>query len=159
MTRKKTIYLLAALCAVALACMLAALLAGGRETFTPPSFDPAAQQGTPTVPDNAGYSQLDAQAFRVSAAGALWVAEDNTVALWLTNPADNTVWLKARLLDKNGVVLGETGLLRQGEYVRAVTLTAPPTETAPVSIKLMAYEPETYYSAGSVALETVLNVE
>lgn len=158
MTTKKTIRLLAVLCAVALVCMLLALLRGGGGGFTPPSFDPAAKQGVPSVPDSAGYGELDAQAYRVSVAGALSVQPDSTVDVWLTNPADNTVWLKVRLLDESGAVLGESGLLRTGEYVQSVALTTVPKVTAPVTMKLMAYEPDTYYSAGSVLLQTQLIV-
>lgn len=156
MTTKKTIRLLAVLCAVALVCMLLALLCGGGGGFTPPPFDLAAKQGVPSVPDTAGYSELDAQAYRVSVAGALSVQPDSTVDVWLTNPADNAVWLKVRLLDESGAVLGESGLLRCGEYVQSVALTTVPKATAPVTMKLMAYEPDTYYSAGSVLLQTQL---
>ena len=31
-----------------------------------------------------------------------------------------------------------------------------PAQTGPVTVKVMAYEPETYYSAGSVLLQTQL---
>lgn len=158
MTTKKTIRLLAVLCAVALVCMLLALLRGGGGGFTPPPFDPAAKPGVPSVPDSAGYGELDAQAYRVSVAGALTVQPDDTVDVWLTNPADNAVWLKVRLLDESGAALGESGLLRTGEYVQSVALTTVPEATAPVTMKLMAYEPDTYYSAGSVLLQTQLIV-
>ena len=66
------------------------------------------------------------------------------------------MWLKARILDGSGAVLGETGLLRPGEYVRAAALNTVPAQTVPVTVKIMAYEPETYYSAGSVLLQTQL---
>lgn len=157
MTTRKIIRPLAVLCAAALAVMLVVLLRGGQDDFTPPPLDPAAVQGTPTVPESAGYSGLDAQAYRVSVAGVLTV-DNGAVDVWLTNPADSAVWLKVRLLDEQGAVLGESGLLRPGEYVRSVALTTIPRETGPVVMKLMAYEPETYYSAGSVLLQTQLYV-
>ena len=154
---KRSIPILAALCAAALAVMAAALIVSGRtQAFTPPLFDAAAQTGTPAVPENIGYAELDARAFRFSAAGVLAV-HDGCAALWLTNPAGSSVWLKARILDGTGAVLGETGLLRAGEYVRAVPLDAVPAQTVDVTVKIMAYEPETYYSAGSVLLRTQLH--
>lgn len=154
---KKPIAVLAALCAVALAVMTAVLVYTGQTRFTPPPFDPAAQSGIPDVPKNLGYGELDATVFRFSAAGAL-TADNGGTDLWLTNPADSTVWLKARILDADGALLGESGLLRPGEYVQTVTLDRVPAQTAPVTVKIMAYEPETYYSAGSVLLQTQLFV-
>lgn len=153
---KRPITILAVLCAAALAVMTAALLYTGRAPqFTPPPFDAAAQAGTPAVPEGIGYGELDASAFRFSAAGVLTV-RDGGAELWLTNPAGSSVWLKARILDGSGAVLGETGLLRPGEYVRAAALNTVPAQTDPVTVKIMAYEPETYYSAGSVLLQTQL---
>lgn len=130
--------------------------AAGRVRAAPP-FDPAAQNGVPDVPEDTGYGQLDAQSYRFSAAGALTV-RDGAVDIWLTDPADSTVWLKVRLLTEDGAVLGESGLLRPGQYVRSVTLTTVPEQTVPVILKIMAYEPDTYYSAGSVVLQTQLRV-
>lgn len=74
--------------------------------------------------------------------------------VYLTNPAENTVWLKLRVLDTNGSILGETGLLRPGEYVRTVALSAAPTPGTSITLKIMGYEPDTYLSAGSATLST-----
>lgn len=156
MKHKTTIYLLAALCAAAIAAALALAFTGGQPDFVPPPFDPAAQSGVPDVPEDAGYGQLDAKAFRFSAAGALTV-RNGAVDVWLTNPDGSGVWLKVRLLAEDGTVLGESGLLRSGQYVRSVALDTVPQETMAVTLKIMAYEPDTYYSAGSVTLQTQLN--
>ena len=147
----------AVLCAAAIVMVAALTRGGGQQGFTPPPFEPEAQSGQPTVPQDAGYGELDARAFRFSAAGEL-LALDGEVEVWLTNPAENTVWLKVRILDEAGNILGESGLLRPGEYVRAVELRQIPQQPTPVSLKIMAYEPETYYSAGSAVLKTTLKV-
>lgn len=148
----------AALCAIALIVMIIALTSGGRqESFSPPPFDAAAQTGKPEVPANAGYGELDAKAFTFSAAGELTVTNGKT-DVWLTNPEKNTVWLKVRILDGKGSVLGESGLIRPGEYVRSVWISFVPAKSAAVSLKIMAYEPDTYYSAGSAVLNTTLKI-
>ena len=64
-----------------------------------------------------GWQELDAQVFRVSVCGAV-VLEGNRADVWLTNPESNTVWLKLRIMDENGTVLGETGLIRPGNMCR-----------------------------------------
>lgn len=156
--KKSVLWITAALCAVSVAVMLLALTRGGRqEAFSPPSFDPAAQTGTPKVPEDAGYGQLDAKAFQFSAAGEL-IVRDGSIDVWLTDPAENQVWLKVRVLDEQGGILGKSGLIRPGQYVRAVKLDTVPRQTAAVTLKVMAYEPETYYSAGAVSLCTVLQI-
>ena len=64
--------------------------------------------------------------------------------------------IKLRVLDAQGDTLGETGLIRPGEYVQSVALDALPEDGDAVTLKLMAYEPETYYSGGSVSLKTTV---
>lgn len=155
--KKRILPAVAVLCAAAIVVMAMALTRSGQQGFTPPPFKPEAQSGQPTVPQDVGYGELDARAFRFSAAGEL-LALDGEVEVWLTNPAENTVWLKVRILDEAGNILGESGLLRPGEYVRAVRLEKIPKQPTPVSLKIMAYEPETYYSAGSAVLKTTLKV-
>ncbi|MFR3485058.1 MAG: hypothetical protein ACLTXL_17070 [Clostridia bacterium] len=154
--RKGVLPVTAGLCVLAVTVMMIALLSGGRqESFSPPPFDAAAQTGAPEVPENAGYGEMDAKAFRFSAAGELEV-QDGKTDVWLTNPAGNTVWLKVRILDENGDILGESGLIRPGERAVGELNSVPQQTTA--RMKIMAYEPETYYSASSAVLNTTLKI-
>lgn len=158
MKQKNTPLIIAAvICVLSLAVMVFALSRTGTAVgeFVPPEFDPAAQSGTPSVPGGLGWSELDAQAFKVSVCGVV-VPVENRAMVWLTNPAGNEVWLKLRILDEKGNILGESGLIRPGEYVEAVELTEVPKSGTPITLKLMAYEPETYYSAGAVTLNTTI---
>ena len=151
-----TMVIAAIVCALTLAVMVIALTADRKQVqvvFTPPPFDAAAQTGMPDVPENLGYGELDAQAFKVSVCGKL-VTNGNCTKVWLTNPESNIVWLKLRILDTNGNILGETGLIKPGEYVQSVTLVTVPESGTAVTLKVMAYQPETYYSEGVVTLTT-----
>ena len=127
-------------------------------TFTPPPFDAQVQTGVPTVPQELGWSELDAQAYKVSVCGVVQVTED-LADVWFTNPEGNTVWLKLRILDKNGNILGESGIVKPGEYVQSVQLTQVPASGTAITMKIMAYAPETYYSEGSVSLNTTITVK
>lgn len=210
------LFILAAVCALALFVMAWALLqdtGADNAAFTPPPFEENARQGEPEVSQEIGYSLLDAQEYEVGICGAP-VMEDGSAVLYLTNPASNTVWLKVRILDESGQVLGESGLLKPGEYVETVGLTDMPEEHVEmveltsmpeehteakesanipeedatkgnsdtsedgnagnsedgkagasssgqtgdiaVVLKIMAYEPDTYYSAGVASLSTTL---
>ena len=153
--KKKNPLILAALCAAVSLTVMLLVLSGAKVPrsgeFTPPPFDASAMAGTPAVPDGLGYSELDCKAYKVALCGKLNADGD----LWLTNPESNEVWLKVRVLDEKGNILGETGLIRPGEYVRSVTLTTVPRSGAPITLKIMAYQPETYHSAGAASLNTV----
>ena len=63
--------------------------------------------------------------------------------------------MKLRVLDETGTVLAETGLIRPGEYLQRVEFSQTPSPGEKLQLKIMAYEPETYFSAGSVVLNTV----
>lgn len=144
------------LCAVSVAVMVAALCSGNAAVeFTPPPFDPAAEAGIPQVPPGLGYQELDVGVFKVSLCGQIR-PEDSAADIWLTNPAGNGVWLKLRVLDGNGNILGQTGLLRPGEYVRQVALNNTPAPGESIILKVMSYVPETYHSAGALELNTVI---
>lgn len=156
MKNKRYIFPLAAvLCLVSLIVMAVALCNPKTEQgdFTPPPFDTAAVVGVPAVPDGLGWQELDAKAYTVGVCGK-FVTDGNTADVWLYNPDSNSVWLKVRVLDGKGNILGETGLIRPGEYVQSVALDTVPKSGTAITLKLMAYEPETYHSAGAVELNT-----
>lgn len=150
----------AALCLVSVIVMVVTLCTPKEETgeFILPAFDSAAVVGIPTVPEDLGWQELDAQVYRVGVCGKI-IPNGSTADIWLTNPASNTVWLKVRVLDAKGNTLGETGLIKSGEYVRSVTLNTVPKTGTSIVLKIMAYEPETYYSAGAVTLNTTISEE
>jgi len=146
-------------CVVALIAMIVALSSQPRTeqaAFTPPHFEETAQQGIPEVPGDLGWSELDANAYKVSICGVVSV-NGNTADIWLTNPESNTVWMKLRVLDAQGNTLGETGIIKPGEYVRSITFDAVPDPGDAVTLKIMAYQPDTYYSEGAVSLNTTIS--
>ena len=149
--------LAAAICVLSLIVMVVALTGQKQPQatgeFTPPPFDSAAVVGTPDVPDGLGYSELDCKVYKVSLCGKPNADGD----IYLTNPETNGVWLKVRVLDAGGNILGETGLVRPGEYVRTVVLNETPKAGTPITLKIMAYEPDTYYSAGAASLNTTIH--
>ena len=152
-------------CVISLIIMFAVLyLYDGESTetkttdFTPPPFDTAAVRGTPEVSEELGWSEIDAKVYRASVCSVV-IAAGGKADVWLTNPEDNEVWLKLRLTGSDGQVLGETGIIRPGEYVQSVKLNTEAESGEAVSMKLMGYEPETYYSAGSVTLNTSIEEE
>lgn len=155
--------LAAVLCVLSLAVMVFALtrqeeIPTEMGEFTPPPFESAAVVGSPAVPDGLGWQELDARVYKVGICGK-FIPKGNSADIWLTNPEGNTVWLKVRVLDEKGSILGETGLVRPGEYVQSVALDTVPKAGTPIVLKIMAYQPDTYYSEGAVSLNTTISEE
>ena len=156
----KTVPVLCGVFAIALAVMTAALLLVSKHKtaeFAPPPFDATAVAGVPEVPENLGYISpyRDGMGYRFSVCGNV-VMEGSNAAVYLTNPAENEVWLKLRVLDANDYILGETGLIRPGDYGKDEARTENLTAGTKIKLKIMGYEPETYFSAGSATLNTAI---
>lgn len=160
--KNKPLIVAAIICVISVIIMIVSLTVSSvnAETaeFTPPPFEEKAVQGVPNVPDGLGWNEVDAQVYKASICGEV-IIEDNTSDIWLTNPDSNTVWLKLRILDSDGNILGETGIIKPGEYVQSVEFDTIPEDGETIGLKLMAYEPETYYSEGSATLNTTVKVE
>lgn len=157
--RSPGVILLVVLCILSLIGMVFALTKGENQTavFSPPPFDEDAQRGTPTPEEESGYSKVNTEAYLFSICGAPRIS-GNALVVFLTNPEDSTVWLKVRVLSEDEELLGESGLIRSGEYVEAVQLEEVPKEEQPIILKVMGYEPETYHSAGAVTLNTTIQL-
>lgn len=125
--------------------------------FVPPAFDSAAVAGTPEVDETLGYTELyqDGMAYRVSVCGVVTMDGKDAV-VYFTNAESNEKYLKLRVLDAEGNILGESGLLKPGEYVKSVELTEKLAAGTKIKLKIMGYEPEDYSSAGSVSLNVTV---
>ena len=82
--------------------------------------------------------------------------DGQNLTVYFTNTEGNEKNLKLRVLDTEGNILGETGLIKPGEYVKNVTLTKTLAAGEKIKLKIMGYEPETYESAGSVSLNVTV---
>lgn len=155
-----TLPVLTTVFAVLLIVMTVALFIPKTAEFTPPEFETDAVSGVPAVEESLGYTELyrDGMAYRVSVCGVP-EADGNELTVYFTNSAENETYLKLRVLDENGNILGETGLLKPNEYVKSVTLDKPIAEGTNIKLKIMGYEPETYESTGSVSLNVQCKTE
>lgn len=146
--------------AVVLIFMLIALsmpIKSEKGAFVPPAFENMAVSGTPDVPEMLGYTELyqEGMAYRVSVCGVPSV-EGQSLTVFFTNTEGNEKYLKLRVVDEQGSILGETGLLQPGEYVECVKLTKTLSSGTAIKLKIMGYEPADYSSAGSVLLNVTI---
>ena len=61
--------------------------------------------------------------------------------------------------DRKGDILAETGLIKPGEYLPEITFDSLPDDGEKIILRLMSYQPDTYYSGGSVTLTTVAQIK
>lgn len=122
--------------------------------FTPPPFDDNAIEGTPAPDSDSGYDEVDATAYKIGICGKI-MTESDKAFVYLNNLSENNVWIKARVFDTEGTVIGESGLIKQGWYLPYITLFNVPQDKK-LTVKIMAYEPDTYHSAGAVTLNAVI---
>lgn len=128
--------------------------------FVPPAFDPAAQLGEPVdLPADLGYGTLALREDALVAICANVSVEEDAALLYLTSKSTNVGWIRVKLLDASGNLLGESGLLRPGEYVRSVALSTVPAPDTLVTVKILVYEPDTYISIGSASAQVCIVAE
>ncbi len=158
--KRITLGVLCALCCLSVVVMIYTLIMtiNSKEPFIPPSFDQTAISGTPDVPENLGYSSFEVEnGYKVYICGKL-LANGSNVDVYFTSPDTNTIWLLLCIIDETGVVLGETGIIRPGEYVKTLMLDSAPDKEKNVKLRIIAYRPDTYISMGTVGLNTQLKI-
>ena len=165
---KKEICIISVLAALILAVVIAAVsIRAGREPerivgeFAPPAFSENALAGAPDPTEVEGlpYGTLTlSEEMAVSMVSDLTVDENGDVEIWLTAPDTNQGWVMLRLVDEQGRVLAESGLLKPGRYIRTMHLDTVPKSGGIILAKILTYEPDTYYSMGSASAQVMLNV-
>lgn len=149
------------LCAVSIVVMIICLnkTPTYKATFVPPKFDVLAKKGIPSVEQAEEYGlgtiEKDGIPYKTAICGKV-IVRNQKAFIFFTNYEENTVWLKLRVLNVEGNTIAETGLIKPGEYLETVALFKPMENGEKVKLKIMAYEPDTYYSAGSITLNTIV---
>ena len=126
--------------------------------FTHPDFEVSAMEGKPVLDEEMfGYSALEiTDGYTIYLCG---VPGNNgqDIDMYLTNPKGNNVWFMAEIADSKGNVLGKSGVLKQNEYVKTIKLdkVLPDRET-PVSVNIIAFEPKSWQSKGTITLNLTI---
>ncbi len=128
--------------------------------FVPPADDPTAIVGFPAETDSsAQYSDVKVNDSFVISLALAPLYKDGGAQVFFASDANNTVNTLVRLYDSDGKMIGESGLVKPGEYVESVAISLVPTKTTSIFAKVLSYEKETYYSMGTTSGELILRVE
>lgn len=127
-------------------------------TFKVPKFDNNVS-AIPEKIEDEYYSTLDVnEGFSIGINAILKVDSKQNAIVNLTSNKNNKVYIKLRLLDSHGMIIGQTGLIKPGEYLEKIELKKKVNEKDKFTIKVMSYDPKTYYSMSAVKLSVSLKV-
>ena len=158
-TGKRQVYLFVGVTALLVAIALILLVAGIRKGYRPPDFDTNAKQGTPSPDEGYLYDTVETNfGYKFGIAANLYQQEDGSVNAFFTNPSSNTVNLVCEISSKeSGDILYKTGVIRPGEYVASISrFRTFANEVIPINITVYAFESDTWYSAGTTSISTIL---
>ena len=158
---RRLLIILAGTLAAALIFMLVLLFANRSQvaSFTPPPFETNLAEAIPDdLSEKNGYREFDISGkFTVSLCGLIEVKAGRAMVYFSSDPG-NTVWTRIVLLDGQGRKLGESGILLPGQVIEDIALCELPIGPMDVVIKVLSYEPDTYYSHGSANISGKLLV-
>lgn len=124
-----------------------------KETFKKPKFD----KNVSEIPEKLDYEKsvlniLSGYSVYISPSPV--VLENDYLKVDMISLEDNTIFIKLRILDEKDNIIGETGILRPGDYLEKVKVNKKLKKNDQIKYKIMGYEKDSYMSAGSVTLNT-----
>ncbi len=127
--------------------------------YKPPAFEKGAKAGVPEVEESYLFKQVESDfGYRFYIAANLYRQADGSLNIYLTNPADNGVYLMCEIYDADtGEMYYKSGVLDTGSYIETLK-PKKDFENAfhNIRIDVYAFEPETYVSAGTTELKLAL---
>ncbi len=144
---------------VAVAAIAGVVIHSAFIRYEPPKFEVHAFAGTPTPDKGFLYDEVESGfGYKFSIASNLYQQKDRTLKVFFTNPSANKVNLmcEVRKADDDEL-LYDCGLLHPGEYIETLDPRGSFDNTKyDVNVKVYAFEPDSYQSAGTTTLKLVL---
>ena len=127
--------------------------------YSPPSHDKKSHKGRPIPDDNYIYTRVVSDfeyVFYLSA--NLYMQEDGSLNIYLTNPEDSEVDLLCKVKDaETGDVLYKSGRILAGEYVATLKPEGRIDNVKrDIFVEIYALNSETFISEGTTRLDLVL---
>lgn len=121
--------------------------------FVVPEFETSSVKGKPEgVDESLSYQEMSIKEDYIVYICATPREENNKLTLYFTSSEKNVSLLKIRVFDSNNNLLGESGLIEPNSYIKEINLNRSLNDNEGISIKVMSYQKETYYSNGSFKL-------
>ena len=132
-----------------------------KETYHAPSFEKNAEVGSPTIEEGYnGYYPLTSEEGKKFTLCGRPATTEKSIDFYLTNEKENDVWILLEIYNEKNEFLGKSGILKQGEFLKTINLDKCLDKgNNKVNLKLRSFEPETYYSKGTINLKTEVKVD
>ncbi len=158
--RKKKIGIITSLCLIC--CIFFGHLyvryAEGYRTFRVPEREAGVAEGIPPEENVQHYEELPVREDYAVGIDTSPLYRDGRLYLNVANLKDNTVWFLVRVyLDDE--LIAETGVFYPNEYVKDIPCSKKLSTDDKVLIKILAYEPDTYYSEGVAQILAAVTAE
>ena len=82
--------------------------------------------------------------------------EERTLNIYFTSSEVNKGLIKVKVLDSENKVIGETGLINPDSYIKDISLNKDLKDKERITLRIMNYEKETYYSLGEIKLDLLV---
>lgn len=128
-------------------------------SYSPPPWEENAVSGVPEPEESLNYGAIDMDGgFSFALAGTMYQQEDGSLLIYFTNPENSGVLMMCEICERDtGKTLYKSGLLSPGQYVgRLYPQGTLKNEAMKIEMKVYGFEPETYYSMGTITLENTL---
>ena len=84
---------------------------------------------------------------------ALPLFQDNKLSVYFTSFRNNKGLMRIKILDLEKNVIGESGLISPNSYIKDIVLNKKLENGDIITVKVMHYEKNTYYSLGEIKLD------
>lgn len=84
---------------------------------------------------------------------ALPTIKDNKLNIYFTSVDTNKGLMKIKVLDSKSNTIGESGLIEPNSYIKEVSLNKELKDKEKITIRVMNYEKDTFYSLGEIKLD------
>lgn len=123
-----------------------------KQEFVKPPFDKNVIKGVPEV-DNFSTQVLEVKEGYKIYINPKPVLDNNSLIVNFTSLENNNILLKVRILSDEKII-GESGVIKPGEYVKKVKISKRLNKEDEISYVIMGYDKDSYMSEGTIKLST-----
>ena len=122
--------------------------------FVVPEIESNAIDGTPNdMEKECMYQEARVNDEYIVNLCALPLFQDNKLNIYFTSLKTNKGLIKIKILDLEKNVIGESGLISPNSYVKDIVLNKKLVNNDRITVRVMHYEKNTYYSLGEIKLD------
>lgn len=128
-----------------------------KQSFIKPDFETNSTEGFPEKIDSSlKYEEVKIDDNYIVYLCAMPKIDENILTLYFTSVESNKGLLKVRILDKDSNILGESGLINPNNYIKDITLNRTLDDNEQITVYVMNYEKDTYFSLGGIRLNLII---